>query len=190
MAATLRKRGKRYIVTVHQDGKRKQQTFSVKKEAERAKNLANNALKSGGKVVTVARSNTLNHFIDRWFALVVNDEEDPHAYGTRVRYEGIHRNKIVNGIGKWDINKLTRPALIEYFQDLKIAGHTRSDISGRLLIINAGLTKGADKGQGPGVHAEMMKSLYPKKKKKQRSLTLLRVPCIHLSCCCSDRVCG
>lgn len=165
MAETLRKKGKKYIVTFHQGGNRTQRTFSVKRDAERAMNLANRELKKGLKIPS--KKHTLNYFIDRWFKLVVCNKEAPLAQGTYVRYKGIYENKIRDGIGKKDVSELTRVVLMNYFEDLQIDGHSRPDIEGRLCVINGGLTKGADSGHGLGPHAGLIKSLYPSKKKKK-----------------------
>ncbi len=167
MAATMRKRDGKYIVTVHDDGKRKQKTYSVKRDAERATNRANNALSAGGTIDKVKDTESLNHFIDVWFKLVVCDKQEPLAKGTHQRYEGIYRNKIRDGIGKMHINEITRTFLLGHFKQLKADDHTRSDIAGRLCIINGGLSEAADLGMGDGVPVGLIKSLYKGKKRKK-----------------------
>ncbi len=173
MAATIRirkNRKKKFMVTVYHGGKRQTQSFATKREAEAACTKYNRLLASGKygvKVDEPKQNDTLNHYIARWFKLVVESEQHSYAHGTKVRYRGVYDGKIKNDLGKVDVEKLDKPYLFQHFEDLQEKGHTRSDIALRIIIISGGLKMAARIGKVPSVATSgVLSDLYPSKTTK------------------------
>ena len=176
MAATLRKdkRSGKYIVSVHKDGKRQQESFAHKRKAEAAVNRYNRLLASGSFTIKTNEAgyrDSLNFYIQCWYDQMVLGGGDPDAMlapGTRDRYLSVWNTKLKNDIGKRAMADLTTAALYDYATKLKNKGHTRSDISLRFSIITGAMGQARLRDVIPANYGKgLLSSVYPKRVAKR-----------------------
>ncbi len=173
MAATYiyRKDRKRYIVSIHHQGKRQSESYKTKREAKAACNRYNRQLESGAFTIKKdepTKKETLNFFINQWFETVVLDKDNGLAKSTYERYSAIWKNKIKDDIGRQDIKHITKIFLLSHFRDLKTKGHSKSDIALRLCVISGGLSMAEETGKVSGQESQgIIKKLCPQKGKNK-----------------------